>query len=162
MTIPYIESQVFLWLEAWNPKKDFGAYRLGEQRRLRWVYAYAQTRLSLHCLHTRSMNVDLGIDIYSYSCLHPLSNKRKSMLKSGDSRAVWTWVWTWKYLKWALHYLHNVIYGKRCGLDWSFRRCFCSRKRCARLWRCDDVMTFESTQPTPFCLKKSCVRKWTI
>ena len=25
-----------------------------------------------------------------------------------------------------------------------------------------DVMTFESTQPTPFCLEKSNVRKWTI
>ena len=31
------------------------------------------------------------------------------MFKSGDSRAVWTWVWTWKYLKWALHYSHDVI-----------------------------------------------------
>ena len=60
------------------------------------------------------------IDIYSYSCLHPLSNERKSMFKSGDSRAVWTWVWTWKYLKWTLHYLHDVIYGTHCGPDWSF------------------------------------------
>ena len=25
-----------------------------------------------------------------------------------------------------------------------------------------DFMTFESTQPTPFCLEKSSVRKWTI
>ena len=25
-----------------------------------------------------------------------------------------------------------------------------------------DVMTFESTQPTPICLEKSSVRKWTI
>ena len=40
-------------------------------------------------------------------------------------------------LKWALHYLHDVIYGKRWGPDWSFRRCFCSRKRCVRLWRYD-------------------------
>ena len=101
------------------------------------------------------------IDVYSYSCLHPLSNEGKSMFKSRDSHAVWTWVWTWKYLKWALHYLHDVIYGKRCGQAWSFRLCFCSRKRCVRLWRCDDVMTFESTQPTPFCLEKSSVRKWT-
>ena len=28
------------------------------------------------------------IDIYSYSCLNPLSNEQKSMFKSGDSRAV--------------------------------------------------------------------------
>ena len=102
------------------------------------------------------------IDVYSYSCLHPLSNERKSMFKSGDSRAVWTWVCTWKYLNWALHYLHDVIYGKRCGPDRSFRQSFCSRKPCVRLWRCDDVMTFESTQQTPFCLEKSSVRKWTI
>ena len=34
------------------------------------------------------------IDVYSYSCLHKLSNERKSMFKSGDSRAVLTWVWT--------------------------------------------------------------------
>ena len=102
------------------------------------------------------------IETNSYSCLHPLSNERKSMFKSGDSHAVWTWIWTWKYLKWALHYLLDVICGKRCGPDWSFRRCFCSRKRYVRLWRCDDVMTFESTQPTPFCLEKSSVRKWTI
>ena len=26
----------------------------------------------------------------------------------------------------------------------------------------DDVITFENTQPTPFRLEKSCVRKWTI
>ena len=25
-----------------------------------------------------------------------------------------------------------------------------------------NVMTFESTQPTPFCLEKFSVRKWTI
>ena len=25
-----------------------------------------------------------------------------------------------------------------------------------------DVMTFQSTQPTPFCLEKFSVRKWTI
>ena len=99
------------------------------------------------------------IDFYSFSCLNPLSNERKSMFRSGDSRAVWTWVWTWKYLHWALHLLPDVIYGKRCGPDWSFSRCFCSWKRCVRLWFCDDVMTFKSLQPTPFRLEKSCVRK---
>ena len=96
------------------------------------------------------------IDIYSYSSLHPLSNERKSMFKSGDSRAVWTWVLTRKYIKRALHYLHDVIYGTHCGPDWSFCRCFCSQKRCVT------VMTFKSTQPTPFCLEKSSVRKWTF
>ena len=64
------------------------------------------------------------IDTYSYSCFNPCSNERKSMFKSGDSHAVWTWIyahssfsslvqsllprdtllrtyWTWKYFKWA-------------------------------------------------------------
>ena len=81
------------------------------------------------------------------------------MFNSGDSRAVWSWVWTLKYLKWALHYLHDAINRTSWGPDWSFRRCFCSRKRCIRLWRCDDDMTLESTQPTPFCLKKTSVKK---
>ena len=58
--------------------------------------------------------------------------------------------------------MHDAIYGKRCGPDWSFRWCFCSRRRRERLWRCDDVMTFESTQPTPFRLEKPSARKWTI
>ena len=91
------------------------------------------------CAHEQSRQIVQYscIDIYSYSCLHPLSNERKSMFKSGDSRAVWTWVWTWKYLKWAPHYVHDVIYGTNCGPDWSFRWCFCSRKRCVRLWRND-------------------------
>ena len=28
-----------------------------------------------------------------------------------------------------------LLYGTHCGPDWSFRRCFCSRKRCVRKWR---------------------------
>ena len=39
-------------------------------------------------------------------------DERKSMFKLGDSHAVWTWIWTWKYLKWALHYLHDDIKWK--------------------------------------------------
>ena len=40
--------------------------------------------------------------------------------------------------------------GTHCGPECSFRPYGY------------DVMTFESTQPTPFCLEKSSVRKWTI
>ena len=123
-----------------------------------------------------SLKLHSYTDVYSYSCLHPLSNERKSMFKSGDSRAVWTWVWTWKYLKWAMHYLYDVIYGKRRrpdlmlkrrfqrGLCWnqvkyaritithvcfialtlagSLGPCFCSRRRCVRLWRRYDVRKY--------------------
>ena len=35
-----------------------------------------------------SHNVYSCIETYLYSCLHPLSNERKSMFKSGESRAV--------------------------------------------------------------------------
>ena len=41
-----------------------------------------------HNISRKSVNHYSCIDIYSYSCLHPLSNERKSMFKSGDSRAV--------------------------------------------------------------------------
>ena len=88
--------------------------------------------------YTLVLNVPSCIDVYSYSCLHPLSNERKSMFKLGDSSAVWTWVCTWKYLDWALHYLHDVIYGKRCGPDWPFRRVFLFAKTLRTvmsLWR---------------------------
>ena len=142
------------------------------QQRLWSDCDYAQAGLSLLLVaHTTLLEISCWgslikqyscIDVYSYSCLHPLSNERKSMFKSGDLRAVWTLVRTGKYSKWALYYLHDVIYRKRCEPDWSFRQCFCSRKHCVRLWRCDDIMTFESTQPTPFCLEKSSERKWTI
>ena len=31
--------------------------------------------------------------------------------------------------------LHEWRYtGMRCGRDWSFRQCFCSRKRCTRIY----------------------------
>ena len=33
---------------------------------------------------------------------------------------------------------------------------------CENVAYCFDVMTFESKQPTPYCLEKSSVRKWTI
>ena len=141
---------IFLWSE--NPLVQIW------KRTLRGTFVWRYFGFGSVPWFGRCFNVYSCIDFYSYSCLHPLSNERKSMFKSRDSRAVWTWVCTWKYLKWALHYLHDVIYGKHCGPDWSFRRCFCSRKRCVRLWRYGDVMTFESTQPTPFCLEKSSVR----
>ena len=38
---------------------------------------------------------------------------------------------------------------------------FLFTKTLRTVMRCDYVMTFESTQPTPFCLEKSRVRKWT-
>ena len=48
--------------------------------------------------------------------------------------------------------LGTDLYGwrytrKRCGRDWPFRRCFRSRKRCARIltfWRRNDVQKFDA------------------
>ena len=36
------------------------------------------------------------------------------------------------------------------------------REKVVMVWRCDDIMMVESLKPTPFCLEKSSVRKWTI
>ena len=38
--------------------RDFGTYRINEQRMLRQVSAYAQIRLSFRCSHTQSMGVE--------------------------------------------------------------------------------------------------------
>ena len=51
--------------------------------------------------------------------------------------------------------LHAWRYtGKRCGRDWLF-----AKTMHAYIWRCGDVMTFESLTLTPFCFEKSSVRK---
>ena len=83
-------------MKIWSASLAF--YHFFQTTRLKSIKREYQCKILYSC-----------IDIYSYSCLNPLSNERKSMFKSEDSRAVWTWVWTWKYLKWALHYLHDVI-----------------------------------------------------
>ena len=98
------------------------------------------------------------INTYAHSCFKPFSNQTKAMFKSWNSRAVWTWVWTWKYLKWALHHLHDVIMESVEDQTDHFADVFVRENVTCGY----DVMTFESTQPTPFCLEKSSVRKWTI
>ena len=42
--------------------RDFGTYSISEQRRLRRVCAYAQTRQSLRSSHTQSRDTDEGSD----------------------------------------------------------------------------------------------------
>ena len=51
---------------------------------------FTQRCYGRHNVSRKSINHYSCIDtcIYSYSCLQPLSNERKSMFKSGDSRAV--------------------------------------------------------------------------
>ena len=45
------------------------------------------SRLGVICYAIKSINNYSCIDVFSYSCLHPLSNERKSMFKSEDLRA---------------------------------------------------------------------------
>ena len=49
----------------------------------------------------------------------------KSMFKSWDSRAVWTW----------------LLLEKRCGRDWSFRWCFSVYMT---LWQRNDIWKFDA------------------
>ena len=44
----------------WASARDFGIYITSEHRRHRRVCAYAQTRQSLRCSHTQSMDIDEG------------------------------------------------------------------------------------------------------
>ena len=47
-----------IWSSAW----DYGTYHIGDRRRLRQACASAQSRQSLRCSHTWSMEVDEGSD----------------------------------------------------------------------------------------------------
>ena len=86
----------------------------------------------------------------------------KSMFKSWDSHAVWTWLllekaWTgpwfacmtlhWKALRPWLIILPMLSFAKTMH---------------AYKWPWGDVMTFESLTLTPFCFEKSSVRKWIL
>ena len=57
----------YKWVSSW----DYGTYHIGDQQRLRRVCASVQSRQSLRCLHTWSMEVDEGCDqksdIYRHS-----------------------------------------------------------------------------------------------
>ena len=45
-----------IWASSW----DYDTYHIGDQRRFRRACASAQSRQSLRCSHTRSMEVDEG------------------------------------------------------------------------------------------------------
>ena len=47
-----------IWASSW----DYGTYHIGDQQRLRWASASAQSRQSLRCSHTWSMEIDEGYD----------------------------------------------------------------------------------------------------
>ena len=49
-----LQPNVHIWAISW----DSGTYHIGDQRRLRRACASAQTRQSLRCSHTWSMEVD--------------------------------------------------------------------------------------------------------
>ena len=53
------------------------------------IIGYAFLSHIIKCINFSIVSNDNScIDVYSYSCLHQLSNERKSMFKSGDSHAV--------------------------------------------------------------------------
>ena len=47
-----------IWANSW----DYGTCHIGDQPRLRWAYAFAQSCQSLRCLHIWRMEVDKGSD----------------------------------------------------------------------------------------------------
>ena len=54
--------------DYWAIARDFGTSHISEQQRLRPVCAYAQTGLSLRCLHTQSMDIYEGLRPTVTSC----------------------------------------------------------------------------------------------
>ena len=54
--------QIRLTRSNWASSWDYDTYRIGDQRRLRWACASAQSHQSLRCSHTWTMEVDEGSD----------------------------------------------------------------------------------------------------
>ena len=54
MKIKWIGTNIIKWASSW----DYGTYHIGDQRRLRRACASAQSRQSIRCLHTWSLEVD--------------------------------------------------------------------------------------------------------
>ena len=50
------QNKFYIWASSW----DYGPYRIGNQRRVRQACASPQSRQSLCCSHTWSMEVDKG------------------------------------------------------------------------------------------------------
>ena len=48
------DNIVNIWASSW----DYGTYHIGDQRRLRWACASAQSHHSLRCSHTWSVEID--------------------------------------------------------------------------------------------------------
>ena len=59
---PFSPQVVFIDRFNWASSWDNGTYGIGDQRRLRRDCASAQSRQSLHCSLTRTMEVDKGSD----------------------------------------------------------------------------------------------------
>ena len=57
-----VQVKLTLLFSQWASAQDFGIYRIGEQLRFRRGCAYAQTRQSIRCSHTQTIDVDEGSD----------------------------------------------------------------------------------------------------
>ena len=69
---------------------------------------------------------------------------------------------TWKSLSWALICMHGVTRESFVAVTDHFSGAFVRELLHAYIWRCGDVMTFESLTMTPFCLEKSSIREGII
>ena len=92
-------------------------------------------------------------------CYAKLLKAAKSMFKSCNSRAVWTWL--------LLEKAETGPWFACMRLHWKVLRPWLiispmlsfAKTLHAYIWRCGDVMTFKSLMLTPFCFEKSSVRK---
>ena len=94
-----------------------------------------------------------------WNVLREAVRSRKIHVQIMSSRAVWTWLLLEKALTGPL-FVCMTLHGRalRPLLIISPMLSFAKTLH-AYIWRCGDVMTFESLTPTPFCFDKSSVRK---
>ena len=59
---PYLSSGFADGTTIWAITRDVITYRIGDKGMLKRDCAYARSRLTLHCLHTQSIEVKKGTD----------------------------------------------------------------------------------------------------
>ena len=85
-----IEKKI-IWASSW----DYGTYHIGNQRRLKWTCASAQTHQSLHCSHAWSMEVDEGSNQKSHIQPHRMAahaRLKNEITEDGKYHNLMTWL----------------------------------------------------------------------
>ena len=107
-----------IWASSWY----YGTYRIGDQGRLRWACASAQSRQSLLCSHTCSMEVDEGSKNQTSSSTGWLRMRIWRMSLQRTKSAIISWAGSFQTPNWmCLNHSTFRQPGRWLGHDMSER-----------------------------------------